>query len=1029
MVDDAHRRTDLGLLLAWLRQRPDCKLLLATRLHGVDCLVAELTRAGFDAVQIRRLPPLEKLTKTEVRQLATHVLGTGQEQLVERLTRATWDCPLVTVVGGRLLATRAVHPELLERDGDFRQEVLNRFRDETLGRISDYVPPDFGRRLLELTAALGPVPADTGPFHSRIAAFLQVDTVEVTRALGEFERVGLLVRRGQSVRVTPDVVADHILAAACLTPQGASTGFADRVFAEFAGDCLSQLLRNLAELDWRVRVDSGNDSPLLDRVWRRINEGFRAGGHRARAEILERLRDSAFFLPSRVLELIRYAIRNPVPGGPEEVIPGYFSYTHQNVMQAVPELLKRCAYAPDCTPACLDLLWELDGSDDRPPNSNPDHPFRIITDIASYQPDKQLWVNRAALEATRRWLSQPDAWDRRHTPLDVLDSLLEKSGIEHEADGHQLKMRPFHLDYGRIRELREAVLDTLGGCLDSRDLRSVLRSVRSLGVGLHGPTPFFNMTFTAADLRQWEPDQLRILSMFDSLIEGSPPAVVSLSVFREVRHHARYGHLEAVKERASALVRCINRSFDFRLTRMLLPEVSRWDLFEEEVGSDPVSGRLERLEALGRSISAEFWDQFPNPAAAVMEIDRRLRELRHLKLTCDATDLVWWLLETRPEALQPFVRHLLSLPESPVAHCLGVGLVHLHRREPAAAIEIARQALETGACMFRRVVAHHFAWNLRKETHLIDEELALVRRLLSDRDLDVRSTAVGALRRVAAFRPREALHLARALDVSADSRILTELCRLADPRWEGCRDAFSNEDIKAFLEWIVEVDDLNYDVAEFLKFACDREPLGVVEMLIRRIERQEREGYRSGYQPVPFRALHDSFSGLVGEDRHREVLCRVRDYALDKSGLTLHSLASLYRDVSHQYDPTGTEVLADWLLNGNPEQMETAAALLEDAPKLFVFEQLGLVSSALDRAETFGDDCLNTVAGVFYKIAYSGTRSGTSGQPFPQDIALRDRCREVLPRLTAGCAAFRLFRDVLRTAERDIDAAAQEEGD
>jgi hypothetical protein len=79
-VDDAHRRTDLGLLLAWLRQRPDGKLLLATRSQGVDYLLTELTRAGFDSLQIRRLPPIEKLSKAEVRLLAAHVLGPGREE-------------------------------------------------------------------------------------------------------------------------------------------------------------------------------------------------------------------------------------------------------------------------------------------------------------------------------------------------------------------------------------------------------------------------------------------------------------------------------------------------------------------------------------------------------------------------------------------------------------------------------------------------------------------------------------------------------------------------------------------------------------------------------------------------------------------------------------------------------------------------------------------------------------------------------------------------------------------------------------
>src|SRR5258705_486145 len=85
-----------------------------------------------------------------------------------------------------------------------------------------------------------PAPADPGSFPAGMGASLKADAPDTTQALGELGRVGLLVRRGRSLRVVPDVLADHVVASACLTPQGAATGFADRVFSEFAGDCLSQ---------------------------------------------------------------------------------------------------------------------------------------------------------------------------------------------------------------------------------------------------------------------------------------------------------------------------------------------------------------------------------------------------------------------------------------------------------------------------------------------------------------------------------------------------------------------------------------------------------------------------------------------------------------------------------------------------------------------------------------------------------------------------------------------------------------------
>jgi hypothetical protein len=338
--------------------------------------------------------------------------------------------------------------------------------------------------------------------------------------------------------------------------------------------------------------------------------------------------------------------------------------------------------------------------------------------------------------------------------------------------------------------------------------------------------------------------------------------------------------------------------------------MSRWDLFEEDAGPDPFAEHEDRRRALGRSVAAEFWERFPDPATAVVEIDRRVQEVAPFEPKCDAADLVWWLFDARPEAVQPFVRHLLGLPDSPVAHCLEVGLVYLHSRDPAAAVEFARQALDTRTCAFRCVVAHYYAWNRRGEPPFLDEEAVLIRRLLADPDVNVRSMAVGALRRFATFRPREALDLARGVDCEADPRIVIELCRLADPHWKGCQDAFTDEDVNAFLvriEEIEEIDDLKHDVAQFLKFACGRVPDAVVEMLLRRIERQERDGYQSGYRPVPFDALQDTFSGLAGTEKHREVLCRIRDYALGKEGLTLGYLSDLYRDVSQGYGPTGTE--------------------------------------------------------------------------------------------------------------------------
>jgi hypothetical protein len=92
-----------------------------------------------------------------------------------------------------------------------------------------------------------------------------------------------------------------------------------------------------------------------------------------------------------------------------------------------------------------------------------------------------------------------------------------------------------------------------------------------------------------------------------------------------------------------------------------------------------------------------------------------------------------------------------------------------------------------------------------------------------------------------------------------------------------------------------------------------------------------------------------------------------------------------------------------------------------------VFEQTDLVRRALERAEVLGEECLGNVGSVFFRIAVSGVRTSQAGQPSPQDIALRDSCREVISKVPAGGTAHRLYTAVLRTAKEDIAIAIQED--
>ncbi|MEI9863583.1 MAG: restriction endonuclease [Limisphaerales bacterium] len=201
VVDDAHRSENLKpLLAAAIHSHSPRKLLLSTRPQRLDFLKAELTRAGFDYTEILELPQLKHLDRDEVKALARQALGNRLAHLDRRLAAVTWDCPLVTVVGGKLLASASLDPQLLESHDGFRAEVLNRFQDIIVGRIADGQDAKFYSELLQVLSATAPFPVEHDGFLKATAEILKRTPEEVVKGIAELEQTGVLLRRGRLLR-------------------------------------------------------------------------------------------------------------------------------------------------------------------------------------------------------------------------------------------------------------------------------------------------------------------------------------------------------------------------------------------------------------------------------------------------------------------------------------------------------------------------------------------------------------------------------------------------------------------------------------------------------------------------------------------------------------------------------------------------------------------------------------------------------------------------------------------------------------
>ncbi len=148
----------------------------------------------------------------------------SRAHFVDRLAGAAKDCPLVTVIRGTAPCREGGRTRAPREARGFRGAVFSKFSDEIIGRLSDQIERDSCPKLLHLIAAVMPVDPSDDRFLDAAADYLRMDKVTLVTAIAHLEEMEVVYREGRVIRITQDVLADHILHDACLTTQGRKTG-------------------------------------------------------------------------------------------------------------------------------------------------------------------------------------------------------------------------------------------------------------------------------------------------------------------------------------------------------------------------------------------------------------------------------------------------------------------------------------------------------------------------------------------------------------------------------------------------------------------------------------------------------------------------------------------------------------------------------------------------------------------------------------------------------------------------------------
>jgi hypothetical protein len=1026
VLDDAHKlehEQDLKTLLALIRERSrnqlsEIKLILSTRPHAVSHLESLLRQGGASSTQILLMKELKELKLSDTKALARQALGSDYSHFAELLATVSKDCPLVTVIGGKLLATKGVPFSLLERDEDFQYEVLNHFEKDLTKQVSSYLEPKTCEKLLELIAAVSPFQLKNEQFQEVASEFLCIGKNELIKYVGILGKFGVILQQGTGWKITPDVLSDYILHKACINHQGYLTGYAQQVFEQFKQICPAQVLSNLAELDWRIHYKTGQETDLLSDIWRKIREDFRVSSHYGRWKILGILEESAYNQPKQTLDLVKFAIQNPAT----VIEPEYTSFdTHEAVLEKVPTLLHNISYTMDYLPDCCNLLWKLgkDRKDDY--KSNPEHPIQILISLIQYNLYKAFQFNQVVLDSVIRWFNQTIEPEKINLLLDILDPILQKDFDANYQEGWTVFFRKFRVPKEETLKLRDQALELIISCLKSSQPRVALRALKSLEKALR--TGVLATLTPEQFAHEWGSEQLKIIEIIAQFITQNENPLLHLEVIHILRWYAHHSCILAVKERTRTVINSIPDTYELKLMTVLLHKYDwNWDEDAESTHS-----KYEQLvEERPQRVAKEFLHKYPNAVDGIQVLNRTLEEIRDSGFQAVSYDFLEAVGEADPSYAALMCEFLMKNSNLLLASHLTPLLSKVRLDNPKLAFTFIQEALDTANLdLLRSIVCIYLGRDWASDLHLND--LNFICKLLNYPDFYVKSFAIKSLKKLAPVHSQTALDLALTIDLENCKELTRDLCQLFISDFGINLDILTNNYLEKLLdkfELIASIDD--FWIERFLVYTSQRIPTSVIQLLVKRLKqdpsrvKQNMQPYKR-YEALPYGELKYKFN-LTEDGNSKEVLRAIRDLSLEENTTSAFDfyLSKLFQIILLGSTSLCLSILDEWVSSGKTEKIQAVSLLLSGMPQTFAFTQVKFLENLLEQAYELGDECYEATSNNLFNALMMGSRGGTIGQPCQKDVDIRDQSSAIASQLLIGSPAHKFYSSLAKYAEANI---------
>jgi transcriptional regulator with XRE-family HTH domain len=995
IVDDAHDQTDLQILFQYAADRSNkAKLVLSFRPYGLDHTKAQASNFSLIGSDLREVV-LQRLTLEESEELATQVLKKhdGPLSAVKDIARLTRDCPLATVVGAQVVAKEKRQFDLAQQEDTFRTLLFSRFQDIIAGQIGNKSEAETIKKVLAVLALLQPFhPEDQALLHvvEQVENIMPHDASRIMRLLTE---AGVLFKRGLQFRLSPDVLADYIVEARCVGPLGASSGYAETIFAHANENQVEHLLINLSRLDWRRSNGDPSNSKLVDGVWSKLRPEQDYGDPHIKA-----VAAVAYYQPAKAIEFAERLIQE-----------GKF-------LRQLPEILRNAAFNFSYVERACEALWELGKRDDRPLGQNPEHPIRILSELCEVQPNKPLVYNEAIVDFGLKLLPRPDSWQYPYTPLDVLTPIFQTEGHITESRNFSLTFKPHLVSVKAITPLRNKVLHAIIDLLFNPDVRIGVLAAEALQTAFRYPMGMFNSVVSDETRSEWTGVFVEGLQAVAAALKArAVDDLVLLSVWKTVAWHVQFGQDEA-SAAARQLKALLPNTLAFRTLTVLIDghgiEFRRIDRHNHE----------KKWAAHIATLVKDLSTAYPDAEARRAFVGKLLGHIVKSYKQSSATPYPLYeaLIRASVDFCRATLDHAVADPESETRQFVAAALMILWDQNQDETRTVIAKLLATDREQLRASVAQSYSRILGTGLYN-DADIAVLRTLLADPSAWVARSAMTTLSNLPEDKVGLVIELAHAANIGDSHHLADEL--LAVFTFHQLFTYLTAEDVKAILEKLMAIAELDgHWVEEFLAQASEAFPRETMAFFMRRVERAgESEDWK--YRPInngPYGNIPLRFRNTAV---YPELLRTVAEWmraGKTKPFLFGYRARELFETCFGPFDGETVKFLEEWIATSDEQDLRLIAGILGEADCGFVFTNRPFVERYLEKAKQVSPELLKHAIGALFGSAISGVRTGTPGEPMPRDVSMKEDSAKILQSLPRFSPAYALYEALLKHAEEGL---------